>query len=268
MGVSWYLNPNHPDSGFERLGCSCSSTQTTGAVQAKLITYIWILTLKNCQLYATLSSSWRATQNSLVFEVPDRFGKVEPGVWYGWWGPFFLLHLRLLLFLWLTDLPCVLKIPGEQSCRDGDETASLTLSHRNPSLHRLPASICLQLAPPNNPHCLSTHHPSQNWSPVTGSDTLPAHTPTQSPILSFSLSSRPSLQVWAFKTSAVINHCQIQPNHSLAVSHKHTLFFLSSSLLCPSLCHPISPSPSSSPRSLFQPPSSASSLTLAQICST
>lgn len=104
------------------------------------------------------------------------------------------------LFLWLTDLPSVLKIPGEQGCRDGDETASLTLSHCNPSLHRLPASICLQLALPNNPHCLS---PPTPLVPSCWFRYPPLHTHTHvhkspsftSPCLSFSLSYCPRLQV-------------------------------------------------------------------------
>lgn len=152
------------------------------------------------------------------------------------------------LFLWLTDLPSVLKIPGEQGRRDGDETASLTLSHCNPSLYCLPASICLQLAPPNFPHCLSIP-PTPHKSPVTGSDTpIPTHTYAHFPIfpscLSFSLSCSPSLQDWAFKTSTAINLrvATVMPDkpltHTSSVSPLPPSFISFISFPCLSLCHP------------------------------
>lgn len=150
------------------------------------------------------------------------------------------------LFLWLTDLPSVLKIPGEQGCRDGDETASLTLSHCNPSLHRLPASICLQLALPNNPHCLSPPTPLVpscwfRYPPLhTHTHTCTSPHPLPLPVfLSPSATvlvsrSRLSKPVQLSITKAALSG---QPKPSLP--------------LCLSLCHPISfyllstPSPSS-----------------------
>lgn len=170
------------------------------------------------------------------------------------------------LFLWLTDLPSVLKIPGEQGCRDGDETASLTLSHCNPSLHRLPASICLQLALPNNPHCLSPPHPPSPQLLVQIPTPTHTHTRAQVPILYLSLSfflpqllsSSPGL---GFQNQCSYQsprqHCQVSPNHlsrsaclfvipSLSISSQ-LLLPLPSSILCllsytcPNLFHLKSP---------------------------
>lgn len=107
--------------------------------------------------------------------------------------------------------------------------------------------------------------------------TQPPH-PFPSPCLSFSLSFHHSLRVWALKAGAVINHwantVTLDQN-----THIHRTHFLFSSFLSSFLS--FSPSPFFSAYlfvtpclsdsllvSLFRPASSASSLTLAQICST
>lgn len=162
--------------------------------------------------------------------------KVEPGVTDGYCG---LIHPPpfYLLLLWLTDLPSVLKIPGEQGRRDGDETASLTVSHCNPSLHCLPASICLQLAPPPTPQ-------DPSCPPNT-------HTQTRTPSLHPFF--HPRLQVWALK------QCSYQSlSQRFCIRHTHTSFFFP-------FITPLSISLSSLPLLSFPPPSplsSASFLTL------
>ena len=142
--------------------------------------------------------------------------------------------------------------------------------------------------PLNPPPSLTSPQSPVQIPPHTTHTHTHTHTHTQvspsSPCLSFSLSSRPSLQVWAFKTGAVINlwastvtsdqttythttkHTRIDA-HFLSFSVSFLLSFFHLPSRCLSLCHPTSPSLCLF-LSLPSPPSSASSRTLAQICST
>ena len=120
-----------------------------------------------------------------------------------------------------------------------------------------PAYVCNCL-PPNNHHCLSTH-PPPSLVPSRRfryPHTLHTHKfPPSSACLCFSLSSRPSLQVWAFKTGAVINlwastvtSDQTTYTHPTKHTHTHThthrriipLFLFLSSFLSFFLSSPLS----------------------------